>query len=97
MWDKINSFMWVLLFHSVHDKNNSFLLVVNFQQIVPPVLDSFSDQDSRVRYYACEALYNIAKVSVNQLLLFITLFAWLYFYSCIQLWGVNHFKTLCRL
>ncbi|KAL2484942.1 Protein VAC14-like protein [Abeliophyllum distichum] len=32
------------------------------QQIVPPVLYSFSDQDSRVRYYACEALYNIAKV-----------------------------------
>ncbi|KAF9592833.1 hypothetical protein IFM89_017798 [Coptis chinensis] len=32
------------------------------QQIVPPVLNSFSDQDSRVRYYACEALYNIAKV-----------------------------------
>ncbi|KAL2545946.1 Protein VAC14-like protein [Forsythia ovata] len=32
------------------------------EQIVPPVLYSFSDQDSRVRYYACEALYNIAKV-----------------------------------
>ncbi|KAL5648459.1 hypothetical protein ACJX0J_039268, partial [Zea mays] len=31
-------------------------------QIVPPVLNSFLDQDSRVRYYACEALYNIAKV-----------------------------------
>jgi hypothetical protein len=35
-----------------------------FQQIVPPVLSSFLDQDSRVRYYACEALYNIAKVSI---------------------------------
>ncbi|KAG2276469.1 hypothetical protein Bca52824_059024 [Brassica carinata] len=32
------------------------------EQIVPPVIDSFTDQDSRVRYYACEALYNIAKV-----------------------------------
>lgn len=32
------------------------------KQIVPPVINSFSDQDSRVRYYACEALYNIAKV-----------------------------------
>ncbi len=31
------------------------------QKIVPPVLHSFIDQDSRVRYYACEALYNIAK------------------------------------
>lgn len=30
--------------------------------IVPPVLRSFTDQDSRVRYYACEAFYNIAKV-----------------------------------
>ncbi|KAF7827579.1 protein VAC14-like protein isoform X1 [Senna tora] len=34
----------------------------HLEQIVPPVLNSFSDQDSRVRYYACEALYNIAKV-----------------------------------
>jgi len=33
------------------------------QKIVPPVLQSFIDQDSRVRYYACEALYNIAKVA----------------------------------
>ncbi|CAI5467565.1 unnamed protein product [Closterium sp. Yama58-4] len=31
-------------------------------RIVPEVLKSFSDSDSRVRYYACEALYNIAKV-----------------------------------
>ncbi|ONK75321.1 uncharacterized protein A4U43_C03F15630 [Asparagus officinalis] len=35
---------------------------MNYQQIVPPVLNSFLDQDGRVRYYACEALYNIAKV-----------------------------------
>jgi hypothetical protein len=34
------------------------------QKIVPPVLHSFLDQDSRVRYYACEALYNIAKASM---------------------------------
>ncbi|GAU20374.1 hypothetical protein TSUD_11920 [Trifolium subterraneum] len=34
----------------------------HLDKIVPPVLNSFSDQDSRVRYYACEALYNIAKV-----------------------------------
>jgi hypothetical protein len=32
------------------------------RQIVPPVLASFTDQDSRVRYYSAEALYNIAKV-----------------------------------
>ncbi|KAG1654361.1 hypothetical protein FOA52_011295 [Chlamydomonas sp. UWO 241] len=35
----------------------------NLLQIVPPVLRSFTDPDSRVRYYACEALYNIAKVA----------------------------------
>ena len=34
----------------------------HLRQIVPPVLASFTDQDGRVRYYACEALYNIAKV-----------------------------------
>lgn len=33
------------------------------QRIVPPVLALLVDQDARVRYYACEALYNIAKVS----------------------------------
>ncbi|PWA67056.1 hypothetical protein CTI12_AA319850 [Artemisia annua] len=36
--------------------------VNNRKQIIPPVINSFSDQDSRVRYYACEALYNIAKI-----------------------------------
>lgn len=35
---------------------------MGFQKIIPPVLNSFTDQDSRVRYYSCEALYNIAKV-----------------------------------
>lgn len=44
------------------------------QQIVPPVLNSFADQDSRVRYYACEALYNIAKVRLSGLLLFLYFF-----------------------
>ncbi|KAI3731521.1 hypothetical protein L1987_62709 [Smallanthus sonchifolius] len=34
----------------------------HLEQIIPHVINSFSDQDSRVRYYACEALYNIAKV-----------------------------------
>lgn len=32
-------------------------------KVVPPVLSSLVDQDARVRYYACEALYNIAKVA----------------------------------
>lgn len=42
----------------------AFVFLTICQQIVPPVLNSFADQDSRVRYYACEALYNIAKVSL---------------------------------
>lgn len=32
-------------------------------QIAPPILSCFSDQDSRVRYYACESMYNVAKVA----------------------------------
>ncbi|CAN8266874.1 unnamed protein product [Cochlearia groenlandica] len=40
------------------------------EQIVPPVISSFSDQDSRVRYYACEALYNIAKVVRGEFIIF---------------------------
>ncbi|KAH0671226.1 hypothetical protein KY285_025827 [Solanum tuberosum] len=42
----------------------------HLEQIVPPVLNSFSDQDSRVRYYACEALYNIAKVVRGDFIVF---------------------------
>ncbi|XXG40893.1 hypothetical protein AAC387_Pa01g1493 [Persea americana] len=38
--------------------------------IIAPVLNSFSDQDSRVRYYACEALYNIAKVVRGDFIVF---------------------------
>jgi vacuole morphology and inheritance protein 14 len=32
-------------------------------QILPPILASFCDPDCRVRYYACESLYNVAKVA----------------------------------
>ncbi|KAH6792684.1 ARM repeat superfamily protein [Perilla frutescens var. hirtella] len=42
----------------------------HLDQIVPPVLNSFADQDSRVRYYACEALYNIAKVVRGDFIVF---------------------------
>ena len=37
---------------------------------MPPVLACFTDQDARVRYYACESMYNIAKVAKGELLLF---------------------------
>ncbi|KAJ9138543.1 ARM repeat-containing protein [Coniochaeta hoffmannii] len=40
------------------------------EAIVPPVLACFSDQDARVRYYACEAMYNIAKVAKGEILVY---------------------------
>jgi vacuole morphology and inheritance protein 14 len=38
------------------------------EEIVPPVLACFTDQDARVRYYACESMYNIAKVAKGEIL-----------------------------
>ncbi|GAM86531.1 hypothetical protein ANO11243_045450 [Dothideomycetidae sp. 11243] len=40
------------------------------REIVPPVLACFSDQDARVRYYACESMYNIAKVAKGEVLIY---------------------------
>lgn len=37
---------------------------------MPPVLACFADQDARVRYYACESMYNIAKVAKGEILPF---------------------------
>ncbi|KAK5942364.1 hypothetical protein PMZ80_004927 [Knufia obscura] len=42
-------------------------------EIVPPVLACFTDQDARVRYYACEAMYNISKVAKGEVLVFFNL------------------------
>jgi len=39
-------------------------------KLLPPVLRCFLDQEARVRYYACEALYNMTKVVRGQILLF---------------------------
>lgn len=39
-------------------------------EIVPPVLACFTDADARVRYYACEAMYNISKVAKGEILRF---------------------------
>ncbi|KAI8852323.1 vacuolar protein 14 C-terminal Fig4p binding-domain-containing protein [Chytridium lagenaria] len=36
--------------------------------IVPPILACFIDPDSRVRYYACESMYNVAKVARDDVL-----------------------------
>lgn len=38
--------------------------------LLPPVLHCFDDPESRVRYYACESLYNIAKVARGHILRF---------------------------
>jgi vacuole morphology and inheritance protein 14 len=40
------------------------------EEIVPPVLACFSDPDARVRYYACESMYNIAKVAKGEILVY---------------------------
>ena len=32
------------------------------EDLVTPILTCLSDADSRVRYYACESLYNVVKV-----------------------------------
>ncbi|KAJ2416815.1 hypothetical protein GGI10_000675 [Coemansia sp. RSA 2530] len=37
-------------------------------QMVPPMVSALSDGESKVRYFACESLYNVAKVSRGQLL-----------------------------
>eukprot|EP00639_Heterosigma_akashiwo_P015964 CAMPEP_0206385666 /NCGR_PEP_ID=MMETSP0294-20121207/15426_1 /ASSEMBLY_ACC=CAM_ASM_000327 /TAXON_ID=39354 /ORGANISM="Heterosigma akashiwo, Strain CCMP2393" /LENGTH=484 /DNA_ID=CAMNT_0053836451 /DNA_START=70 /DNA_END=1520 /DNA_ORIENTATION=- len=36
--------------------------------LLPPVLHCFDDPEARVRYYACEALYNISKVARGDVL-----------------------------
>jgi vacuole morphology and inheritance protein 14 len=38
--------------------------------IAPPILACFHDHDSRVRYYACESMYNVSKVSRGSILIY---------------------------
>ncbi|KAI7852200.1 vacuolar protein 14 C-terminal Fig4p binding-domain-containing protein [Circinella umbellata] len=38
--------------------------------VVPPILLCLDSKESRVRYYACECMYNVAKVSKGELLYF---------------------------
>lgn len=33
-------------------------------EMCPPILACFHDPDNRVRYFACESMYNVAKVRV---------------------------------
>ena len=37
--------------------------------IAPPILACFHDPDQRVRYFACESMYNVAKVGLLSLTL----------------------------
>lgn len=39
-------------------------------RILPPVLACFGDQNDQVRFYACESLYNIAKIAKGEILVF---------------------------
>ncbi|KAI5854095.1 vacuole morphology and inheritance protein [Durotheca rogersii] len=43
-------------------------LPAHLETIVSPVVACFTDQDARVRYYACESMYNIAKVAKGEIL-----------------------------
>ncbi len=43
---------------------------MHLPELVQPVLTCFEDQDARVRYYACESLYNISKVARGAVLVF---------------------------
>lgn len=38
--------------------------------LMPPVLKCLQDQDARVRYYACETMYNLCKVARHHCLVF---------------------------
>jgi hypothetical protein len=50
--------------------NNKDEVAPYLKEIVPPVLACFTDQDARVRYYACESMYNISKVAKGEILVF---------------------------
>ncbi|GMM35219.1 Vac14 protein [Saccharomycopsis crataegensis] len=45
-------------------------IAIYLDRIIMPVLACFSDQAAQVRYYACEALYNIAKVAKGEILVY---------------------------
>ena len=43
---------------------------MHLPELVPPILASFQDQDPRVRYAACESLYNTVKIARSSSLVF---------------------------
>lgn len=46
------------------------LISTYLPDLVPPVLTCFEDSHHRTRYYACEALYNVAKASRGHIMEF---------------------------
>lgn len=48
----------------------SFAIAYFLEQIIKPIFATFRDTDARVRYYACESLYNIAKIARGEILLY---------------------------
>ncbi|WEJ95528.1 hypothetical protein PSN45_003048 [Yamadazyma tenuis] len=47
-----------------------FAIAYYLDDIITPIFSTFKDTDPRVRYYACESLYNIAKVARGEILLY---------------------------
>ncbi len=46
--------------------------IINYiSLLLPPVLDCFDSEDTQVRFYACESLYNIVKAARGGILTFI--------------------------
>jgi vacuole morphology and inheritance protein 14 len=39
-------------------------------KFIDPLLKCFSDPESRIRYFACESMYNIAKVTKGEILIY---------------------------
>ncbi|CAH6721230.1 vacuole morphology and inheritance protein 14 [[Candida] jaroonii] len=48
----------------------SFPIAYFLDDIIKPIFATFRDTDARVRYYACESLYNIAKIARGEILVY---------------------------
>lgn len=46
----------------------SFAIAYFLDDIMTPIFATFRDTDARIRYYACESLYNIAKIARGEIL-----------------------------
>ncbi|CAN3372231.1 hypothetical protein DIURU_004234 [Diutina rugosa] len=48
----------------------SIAIAYFLDKIIKPIFATFKDTDARVRYYACESLYNIAKIARGEILVY---------------------------